>query len=286
MLISPTSPEAILTNPVIIVGYDPSWPATFQQLRAQVAARLGPLAVAIEHVGSTAVPGLAAKPIIDLDVVIADPTDLPTVIERLRPLGYHHQGDLGVPGREAFTTPVGAPPHHLYICAADTPALNRHLAFRDTLRANAELAQAYGDLKRDLAAKLGHDRAGYTEAKTRFVEDVLASASTTLPRQPIDPAAYERRAREGPCFVCQTLTGHPDYPGHFVWTDDHAVAFLASYNTLLGHTLVAPRAHREQATGDFTIEEYLTLQRLVYHVGEARRATDWSPSSGTFSSVS
>ena len=146
--------EAILANRVLIVDYDPSWSTTFNQLRAQVAARLGLLAVAIEHVGSTAVPGLAAKPIIDLDVVIADRTDLSAVIKRLRPLGYHHEGDLGVPGREAFTTPAGAPPHHLYVCAVGTPALNRHLAFRDTLRANAELAQAYGDLKRDLAAKL------------------------------------------------------------------------------------------------------------------------------------
>ena len=90
-----------------------------------------------------------------------------------------------------------------------------------------------------------------------------------LPRQPIDSAAYERRSREGPCFVCRTLAGDPDYPGHFVWTDDHAAAFLASYNTLLGHTLIAPRAHREQVTADFEIEEYLALQRLVYRVGEA-----------------
>jgi GrpB-like predicted nucleotidyltransferase (UPF0157 family) len=232
--------EAILANPVVIIDYDPSWPATFEQLRDRLAATLGPLAVAIEHIGSTAVPSLAAKPIIDLDVVTADRADLPAVIQRLRPLGYHHEGDLGVPGREAFTTPTGAPPHHLYVCAVGTPALNRHLAFRDALRANADLARAYGDLKRDLAAKLGHFRTGYAEAKTRFVEDVLASASTALPRQPIDPAAYERRAREGPCFVCQTVAGHPDYPGHFVWTDDHAVAFLSRYNTLLGHTLVAP----------------------------------------------
>jgi diadenosine tetraphosphate (Ap4A) HIT family hydrolase len=104
----------------------------------------------------------------------------------------------------------------------------------------------------------------------------MADSSTSgpadeLPLRPIDTAAYERRSREGPCFVCQTLAAHPDYPGHFVWTDDHAVAFLASYNTLLGHTLVAPRAHREQVTADFNIEEYLDLQRLVYRVGEAIR---------------
>ena len=98
-----------------------------------------------------------------------------------------------------------------------------------------------------------------------------ASGGDALPRRSIDAAAYERRSREGPCFVCELLAGNPDYPHDLVWADDEAIAFLARYNTLLGHTLVAPRAHREQVTGDFGIEEYLRLQRLVYHVGEALR---------------
>ena len=174
---SPAMLEAILVNPVVIVDYDPSWPATYQQLRDRLAAALGPLVVTIEHVGSTAVPGLAAKPITDLDVVIADRADLPAIIERLRPLGYHHEGDLGVPGREAFTTPAGAPPHHLYVCAAGTPALDRHLAFRDALRADPALAGAYGNLKHILAARLGGNRAGYTEAKSAFIEQVLAASA-------------------------------------------------------------------------------------------------------------
>jgi GrpB-like predicted nucleotidyltransferase (UPF0157 family) len=172
--------EAILVNPVVIVDYDPSWAATFQQLRDRLAATLGQLAVAIEHVGSTAVPGLAAKPIIDLDVVIADRADLLKVIERLRPLGYLREGDLGVAGREAFTTPVGTPPHHLYVCAIGTPSLDRHLALRDALRADPAAAAAYGDLKRTLAVRLGDDRAGYTEAKSAFIDQILA----TWPRQP------------------------------------------------------------------------------------------------------
>jgi len=104
-----------------------------------------------------------------------------------------------------------------------------------------------------------------------MADSPIGGPTDPLPRQPIDPAAYERRSRQGPCVVCQTLAGNPDYPGHFVWTDDHAVAFLARYNTLLGHTLVAPRTHREQVTADFRIQEYLALQRLVYQVGEAIR---------------
>ena len=170
--VSPGHAAGAVGQALVGVDYDPSWPATFQQLRDRLAATLGPLAVAIEHVGSTAVPGLAAKPIIDLDVVIADRADLPAVIERLRALGYHHEGDLGVPGREAFTTPAGAPPHHRYVCATGTPALDRHLAFR----ADPALASTYGDLKRTLAVRLGSNRAGYTEAKSTFIEQVLAGS--------------------------------------------------------------------------------------------------------------
>ena len=98
-----------------------------------------------------------------------------------------------------------------------------------------------------------------------------ASGPDPVPRRPLDIAAYEQRAREGPCFVCETLAGNSDYPAHFVWADDDAVAFLARDPSLLGTTLVAPRAHRERVTADFGIEEYLALQRLVYRVGEAVR---------------
>jgi GrpB-like predicted nucleotidyltransferase (UPF0157 family) len=97
--------------PVEIVDYDPRWPETFASLRDQVAGVLGPFALRIEHVGSTSVPGLPAKPIIDLDVVIATQVDLPEVIGRLGTLGYQHEGDLGIPGREAFNAPAATPGH-------------------------------------------------------------------------------------------------------------------------------------------------------------------------------
>ena len=163
-----------MSDPVVIVAYDRRWPARFAALRDRLAGALGPLAVGIEHVGSTAVPGLAAKPIIDLDVVIATREDLPAVIQRLRPLGYEHEGDLGVAGREAFTSPADGPPHHLYVCAVESPALARHLALRDLLRVDPEAAAAYGDLKRALAVRFRHDRAAYTDAKSVFIEALLA----------------------------------------------------------------------------------------------------------------
>jgi len=94
-----------MSDPIVIEDYDPHWQEQFEVLRAQIAAVLRPLAAAIEHVGSTAVPGLAAKPIIDIDVLLRSAADLPEAITRLATLGYQHRGDLGVPGREAFDRP-------------------------------------------------------------------------------------------------------------------------------------------------------------------------------------
>jgi len=163
--------------PVEIAGYDPGWPQTFAVLRDQIAGVLGPLAQRIEHVGSTAVPGLPAKPIIDLDVVLATPADLPEVITRLAALGYQHQGDLGITGRDAFDSPAAVPAHHLYVCPADSRELARHLAFRDYLRACPGQARAYADLKRSLAAQFRSDRDAYSRGKTTFVEQALTAAA-------------------------------------------------------------------------------------------------------------
>jgi GrpB-like predicted nucleotidyltransferase (UPF0157 family) len=161
---------------ILISDYDPSWPERFTQLARSVAAVLGPMLVRVEHVGSTAVPGLAAKPIIDLDVVV-QPADVAEAVHRLSALGYTHRGDLGVTGREAFAAPAGTPAHHLYVCPVGSLALAEHLRFRDALRANAQLAAGYGLLKRQLAARFGTDRNGYCEAKTGFIRAALSPAA-------------------------------------------------------------------------------------------------------------
>jgi GrpB-like predicted nucleotidyltransferase (UPF0157 family) len=162
---------------VEIADHDPAWPAAFAVIRDQIAAALGPLAQRIEHVGSTAVPGLPAKPVIDLDVVIATRADLPEVITRLASLGYRHEGDLGITGREAFASPAAAPARHLYVCTADSRELTRHLAFRDYLRTHSGQAHAYAELKRSLAAEFRSDRDAYNRSKAAFVEQALAAAA-------------------------------------------------------------------------------------------------------------
>jgi GrpB-like predicted nucleotidyltransferase (UPF0157 family) len=173
--IDPISPEQ-RAEPVVVVPYDPAWPAAFALLRDRIAPVLGELAVGIEHVGSTAVPGLAAKPIIDIDVVIRHADNLPDVVARLATLGYTHLGDLGIIGREAFRATEGLPRHHLYVCAAGAAALQAHLALRDALRADPELAAAYAALKRDLAELYRDDRDSYAENKSAFIASALRGA--------------------------------------------------------------------------------------------------------------
>lgn len=167
-----------MTEPIIIEDYDPVWPQRFEILHLRISAALGHLAAAIEHIGSTAVPGLAAKPVIDMDVLLRSIDDLPAAIRQLATIGYIHQGDLGVPGREAFRAPVGDLSHHLYVCSPDCQEYIRHLAFRDHLRSHSHDADAYACLKRSLAARYRTDRDCYTQAKTEFIRSVLRCAQT------------------------------------------------------------------------------------------------------------
>lgn len=166
------------SKPIEVVEYNPHWPALFAEIaeRVQAAFAQGPL-VHVEHVGSTSVPGLPAKPVIDIDVVIPSRADLLEATARLATLGYEHQGDLGITSRESFKRPPGAPPQNLYVCAEGSPELRRHLAFRDYLRAHPDAARQYGQLKRELAARHVTDIDTYVDGKTEFIQKVLADAS-------------------------------------------------------------------------------------------------------------
>ncbi len=166
------------SRPIEVADYDPQWPSVFAGIAARVRAAFadGPL-VEIEHIGSTSVPGLPAKPIVDIDVIIRSRADLPDAVARLATLGYEHQGDGGIPSREAFLPPADAVYHHLYVCAEDSPELERQLAFRDYLRAHPDAARQYGELKRELAARHVTDMDAYVNGKTVFVEAVLAKAA-------------------------------------------------------------------------------------------------------------
>jgi len=162
-----------MSGVIIVDDYDARWPQEFEKLRARIAEVLGPLAAAIEHIGSTAVPGLAAKPIIDIDVLLRPDAGLAEAVSDLSLAGYEHRGDLGIRGREAFRAPADSYPHHLYVCLADAGEYQRHIEFRDYLRSHPEDMEAYASLKRTLAQEFAVDREGYTQGKSQFVERTL-----------------------------------------------------------------------------------------------------------------
>jgi GrpB-like predicted nucleotidyltransferase (UPF0157 family) len=161
---------------VLVVDYDSSWPLTFATLQAPIWDALQAIAVSVEHVGSTSVVGLAAKPIIDIDVIMPSRAQMPAAIESLAALGYLHSGNLGIEDREAFKSPAGLPAHHLYACVQGSAALTNHLTIRDYLRRNPAAATAYGEIKKRLAEQFPTDIDSYIEGKTGFLLEVLRNA--------------------------------------------------------------------------------------------------------------
>jgi GrpB-like predicted nucleotidyltransferase (UPF0157 family) len=161
---------------VEVVDYDPAWPRRFEELCARISPSLTGVALRVEHVGSTSVPGLAAKPIIDLVVIVAARADVPVAIDRLASLGYRHQGNLGIEDREAFAHPEDRPRHNLYVCPSGTIGPINQLAVRDYLRSQPEASRRYGELKKRLAAEFPNDIESYVFGKTDFILDVLRRA--------------------------------------------------------------------------------------------------------------
>jgi GrpB-like predicted nucleotidyltransferase (UPF0157 family) len=164
-------------SPAVVVPYDARWPDQFESLRCRVDAALTAIAHETIHVGSTAVPGLAAKPIIDLDVVVPARSLVAPAVAALESAGWRHEGDLGVPGREAFEpVPGAAVYHHLYLVVAGSTAHRDHLDLRDYLRRHPAECERYAALKRELAALLATDRDAYLTGKADLVTELLKRA--------------------------------------------------------------------------------------------------------------
>lgn len=164
------------TKKVTVQAWDPGWTQDFSAIRRELDAGLGELAVAIEHVGSTAVEGLAAKPIIDIDVVIREDMPLEAVITALAAMGYQHEGNLGIPEREAFRydSKPHLRQHHLYVCRESSRELKRHIAFREGLRSHPEAAAEYGRVKLEAAALYPEDIDGYIAYKHDCIRKLYA----------------------------------------------------------------------------------------------------------------
>ncbi|MEE8347632.1 MAG: GrpB family protein [Dehalococcoidia bacterium] len=173
------SPDADVgaAEPVQVVDYDPAWPAAYERERGLIADALGDLMLGIEHVGSTAVSGLGAKPVIDIMIAVSDLADGEKCVRPLEGLGYEYKGEFGIPGRLYFRRfTEGRRSRQIHMVEVGSDFWERHLLFRDYLRAHAQDARRYYELKLRLAAQFRDDRVGYTEAKTEFIRSAEAKA--------------------------------------------------------------------------------------------------------------
>ena len=170
---------------VTVVPYDPRWPVAFERAACEVKEALGESLLAIHHIGSTSIPGIHAKPIIDMLAVASGLLQIDAYAERMRRIGYEAMGEFGIGGRRYFRrdNAAGVRTEQVHAFAAESPHLRRHLAFRDFLRSHPELAQEYSQLKQRLAAANPLDIEAYMDGKETFIRQTEAQALEWVSRR-------------------------------------------------------------------------------------------------------
>ena len=159
---------------VVVVPYSEQWKTDFKIIESNLLTATNDVIIGIEHIGSTSVEGLSAKPIIDIDIVIKDYSVFDTVVEKLATLGYIHEGNLGIKDREAFDYKgnIDLPKHHLYVCPEFSLELHRHISFRDYLRNNPEAVLKYSKVKEDGAKLFPDSIDDYINYKSPCIEEI------------------------------------------------------------------------------------------------------------------
>ena len=162
------------TRKVVVLPYDVAWQSAFEKIKGEIEEAIGDLIIGIEHVGSTSVEGMSAKPCIDMDVIIKDYSVFDEIVRRFGVIGYIHEGDLGIKDREAFkyTDKSHLMMHHLYVCPQYSEELHRHIIFRDFLRSNSEAVKKYSLIKEKAAELFPNDIDGYIEYKSPCIEEL------------------------------------------------------------------------------------------------------------------
>ena len=164
------------TANVIVLPYSKEWKSDFEKIKKELVCALEGLIIGIEHVGSTSVEGLSAKPCIDIDVIIKDYSAFEPVVSALAAIGYTHEGNLGIKDREAFkyTDKPHLKKHHLYVCPQDSAELYRHITFRNFLRVNPDAIKKYSKVKETAAKLFPNDIDKYIEYKSPCIEELYA----------------------------------------------------------------------------------------------------------------
>lgn len=172
---------------MVVVEYVKEWPQDFLKIKTELQKAITVMSN-IQHVGSTSIPGMKAKPIIDIDVGLKNWGNFENVKSKLATIGYEYEGDRGITGREAFCRNgkvqnkiLDNIDHHLYVCSVDNEEYKRHILFRDYLRNHDEARDRYNQIKEEILAKVGpENRAGYVQMKEEnyrdFFEDVISKA--------------------------------------------------------------------------------------------------------------
>ncbi len=167
------------TDSVIIVDYNPQWPQMYEQEKARIQEAIGEYLIDIQHVGSTSIPGLSAKPVIDIMAVIRNISLVEQCIKPLETLDYFYQGEGGIPGRHFFRKPIDISrgrTYHMHMVEKGHDQWAMYQLFREYMLLHPESVQAYDRLKRELAINYGADRVAYTNAKAPFIESIIRAA--------------------------------------------------------------------------------------------------------------
>ena len=178
---APTKLETTLSQDIVLIeDYNPRWPEMYAQEKARILDAIGEYLIDIQHVGSTSIPGLSAKPIIDIMAVIRNVSLVEQCIKPLEALDYFYGGELGIPGRHYFRKPIDISQakraFHLHMVEKGHEQWAMHQLFREYLLLHPESLREYDALKRELAAKHGSDRTAYTNAKAPFIESIIRAA--------------------------------------------------------------------------------------------------------------
>jgi GrpB-like predicted nucleotidyltransferase (UPF0157 family) len=164
---------------VYLAPPDPLWPVEFEREQADVVRALGDVLLALHHIGSTAIPGLRAKPVIDMLAEVRGLAELDGRQEQMEALGYECLGEFGISGRRYFRKDdsAGNRSHQIHAFESTSPQIERHLAFRNYLRAHPARAEAYEELKEKLAERYCHDLPCYTDGKDEFILQIDREAA-------------------------------------------------------------------------------------------------------------
>jgi GrpB-like predicted nucleotidyltransferase (UPF0157 family) len=163
---------------VLVVPYDSQWPAAFDRAAREVQAALRDSLLVIHHIGSTSIPGIRAKPVIDLLAITSDLSQVDALAERMRAIGYEAMGEFGIAGRRYFRrdNAAGVRTEQVHAYADQSPHILRHLAFRDFLRTHPDIAHEYAELKQRLAAAHPFDIEAYMDGKDPFIRQTQEKA--------------------------------------------------------------------------------------------------------------